>query len=57
MTLFIRGALARCAHMSRRMDELSRALDRDLWPLGYAATIAASRRGGSSVDVLIVGSR
>jgi hypothetical protein len=39
------------------MDELSRALDRDLWPLGYAATIAASRRGGSSVDVLIVGSR
>jgi hypothetical protein len=53
----IRGALARSAHMSERIDALGRALNRNLWPLGYAATIAASRREGSTVDVLVVGSR
>jgi hypothetical protein len=53
----IRGALARCAHVSERIDALGRALNRNLWPLGYAATIAASRQDGSSADVLIVGSR
>ncbi len=53
----IRGALARCAHVCERLNTLDRALNRELWPLGYAASIEARPRDVSIADVVITGGR
>jgi hypothetical protein len=53
----IRSALTRCAHVSERLKALERSLNRELWPLGYAASIKAAAREGTTADVVITGSR
>jgi hypothetical protein len=53
----IRGALSRCAHACEGLNALDRALNRELWPLGYAASIEATTSDESTADVVITGSR
>jgi hypothetical protein len=53
----IRGALARCAHACEQLNALDRALNRELWPLGYVASIETTARDGYTADVVISGSR
>jgi hypothetical protein len=53
----IRSALTRCAHISERLKTLERSLNRELWPLGYAASIEAAVREGTTADIVITGTR
>jgi len=53
----LRGALARCAHTCHSLGVLDRALNRELWPLGYVALIEAAATDDPMAHVVIAGSR
>lgn len=53
----LRGALARCAVRNERLGTLDRALNRELWPLGYVALIDAVATDDSVAHIVISGSR
>ena len=53
----LRGALARCAHVNESLGVLDRALNRELWPLGYVALIEAVTNDDSVAHVVIAGNR
>jgi len=51
------GALGRCAHLSESLGTLDRALNRELWPLGYVALIETAATDDSIAHVVIAGGR
>jgi hypothetical protein len=53
----IRGALVRGALTCIRFDALDRALNRELWPLGYVAHLERSGPDGAIVQVEIATGR
>jgi hypothetical protein len=53
----IRGALVRGALACQRLEHLDRALNRELWPLGYLARIEQSPRDRHLVFVEIANGR
>jgi hypothetical protein len=53
----IRGALVRGALACKRIEDLDRALNRELWPLGYVARIEPSPRDRSLVHIEIANGR
>jgi hypothetical protein len=53
----IRGALVRGALACKRIEDLDRVLNRELWPLGYLARIEPSPRDRSLVHVEIASCR
>lgn len=53
----IKGALARCAHTCERLQTLDRAVNRELWPLGYVGRIEAAETDGSTANVMILNGR
>lgn len=53
----LRSALARCAHVNESLGVLDRALNRELWPLGYVALIEAVTTDDSVAHVVIAGNR
>lgn len=53
----LRGALGRCAHLCESLGALDRALNRELWPLGYVALIEAVTTDESIAHVVIAGNR
>jgi hypothetical protein len=53
----IRSALLRCARGCERIDALDRALKREMWTLGYTATIEAAKAGAETADVVIAAGR
>jgi hypothetical protein len=53
----LRGALGRCAHLSESLGTLDRALNRELWPLGYVALIETAATDDSIAHVVIAGGR
>ena len=53
----LRGVLARCAHVCLSLRYLDRALNRELWPLGYVALIEAASKDDPVAHVVIAGNR
>ena len=53
----IRGALVRAALACKRLEDLDRALNRELWSLGYLARIEQSPRDRRLVFVEIANGR
>jgi hypothetical protein len=53
----LRGALARCAHRCEGLGTLDRALNRELWPLGYVALIETAPGEDPVANVVIAASR
>ena len=53
----IKVALARAALACERIEDLERALNRELWPLGYLARLEPSKTNRSIMLVEIAGGR
>jgi hypothetical protein len=55
--LMIRGALARVALDCNRIETLDRAFNRELWSLGYVASLETCLTDNSTVLVMIASNR
>jgi hypothetical protein len=53
----LRGALVRGALACQRIEDLDRALNRELWPLGYLARVERSQTDRSIVIVELASGR